>query len=799
MITDLRYALRLLVKSPWFTSLTVLVLAGGLAISIYTYAALSMMVYRDLPLPDGGSIVRVGYGDWVNFEPLDTFELAELRAQAQSIDELGVYRESRALVGESGASRSVLSVESDWRIFEFTRIPPLLGRGFVSDDGAAGAEPVAVLGYATWQSAFAGDPSIVGTLARINGQLTRIVGVMPEGYAFPTNKGIWLPLPASEVEPTSYSGNKLDAYARVRPGVSVEAAETDLTALVHRLRLAQPDADERALDAVEILSFQEESWGALGHVIFGVLNLLSLSILLLAAVNIGNLLLARTNARMNEIGVRVALGAPRLRLIVQTALENVILCALGGALAVFLAVKALEATSGFMRALLGNNMPFWWTWSLDGQVVAVAVVLLALTVVVVSVLPAFSVMRADPNALLKDGARAGRGLETGRISRALVTVQVALISAVMLVGTAVTLIAGRTADFDWGMDTANLYMMGIELPEDRYATVAEQSSFYDRLLAELRATPGVDAARIMQESGAAPFATEGAEYATPRDRPAAWLVVLSESPTPIGPTLIEGRTFDSSDNATGLKTALVSRNLAREQWPDKPPLGETIDIGIGGSATEQRVIVGVVGDIAFDPVGMTAAGNSAIYVPLPQRILPRSRAIVRHFGEDAAVRSALYEALARIDPTIAPNIQTYDTAIGQITLFSRTMTKLFAGCGAFAILLAITGIYGMSSNAVVLRTHEIGLRRALGATNGSVIGLFVRQSARQLTIGLSLSALLSVAVLVVIRQGFSIGAGEIALIGATVVLVVAATVLLSVYLSVQSAIRLDPSSALRQG
>ena len=162
---------------------------------------------------------------------------------------------------------------------------------------------------------------------------------------------------------------------------------------------------------------------------------------------------------------------------------------------------------------------------------------------------------------------------------------------------------------------------------------------------------------------AASFAAEGVEYATPRDRPTAWLVVLSESPAPIGPTLIEGRTFDSSDNATGLKTAIVSRALAGEQWPGKSPLGETIEVAIGDSATEQRVIVGVVGDIAFDPVGMTAAGNSAIYIPMPQRILPASRAIVRHFGEEAAARSAMYEALARIDPTLAPNIQTYETAI----------------------------------------------------------------------------------------------------------------------------------------
>lgn len=799
MITDLRYALRLLAKSPWFTALTVLVLAGGLGISLYTYAALNMMIYRDLPFPDSGSVVRVGYGGWPNFEPLDAFELADLRARAESVDELGVFRDSRALVGEAGASRSVLAAEADWRIFEFTRTQPLLGRGFVRDDGAAGAEPVAVLGYATWQSAFAGDASVVGTLARINGQLTRIAGVMPEGYGFPSNKGLWLPISATDLEPTGYSGRRFDAYARMAPGVSVEAVETELTALVQRARLQQPDSDERAPDAVSIVTFQEESWGVFGTIVFAVLNLLSLSILLLAAVNIGNLLLARTNSRMNEIGVRVALGAPRFRLIAQTALENVVLCALGGVFAIFLAARALSATSDFMRGLLGELLPFWWTWSLDGELVGVAAALLGLTLVVVSVLPALSVNRADPNALLKDGARAGRGLETGRISRALVTVQVALISAVMLVGSVAALIAGRTIDLDAGMETANVYMMGVTLPEDRYATVEERASFYERLLTELRATPGIDAARIMQEWGGGRFAVAGTEYANPDDRPAAWVVTLSESPVSIGPALVEGRTIDGRDGAASLKTALVSRELAGEQWPNKSPLGETIEV-TAGDATEQRVIVGVVGNVVFDPAGMTRAGNAAIYVPLPQATtLPAARALVRYLGDEAAAHGAMYEALARIDPTIAPNIQAYDSAIGRLTLFSMTITKLFAGCGAFAILLAITGIYGMNSNAVVLRTHEIGLRRALGATNRSVVGLFVKQSARQLAIGLALSVLLSAAVLAVVRQAFAIGAGEIAVIGAGVVSVISATVLLSVYLSVQSAIRLDPSSALRRG
>ena len=661
MLTDLRYALRLLKKSPWFTALTVLVLAGGLGISLYTFAALNMMIYRDLPLPDGGAIVRIGYGEWPNVESLDTFEVADLKANARTVDEIGVFRDSRALVGEAGTSRSVLSVEADWRILEFTRVQPLLGRGFVEADGSAAADPVAVLGYRTWQSAFAGDANIVGTLARINGRPTRIVGVMPEGFAFPMNKGLWLPMATEDLEPVGYTGNGFNTYARLRPGVSQEEAETELSALVQRLRLAQPNADQRDTRSVSVMSVQEESWGVFGTVVFGVLNLLALAILLLAAVNIGNLLLARTNARMQEIGVRVALGAPRLRLIVQSALENVLLCALGGALAIAVATKALGATSGFMRTLLGDNMPFWWVWSLDAEVVVVACVLLALTVAVVSVLPAISVTRADPNALLKDDSRTG-GLETGRISRALVTVQVALISAVMIVGSVATLIAGRAANLDFGMDTTDLYMMGVELPEESYATAEERAVFNDRLLTELRATPGVDAARVMREIGFASFAVAGAEYPTADDRPTAWVVVLSDSPTPLGPALLEGRTFDSGDTATSLKTALVSREFAREQWPGRSPLGETIDVAIGDLARRatcgrrrrrRRDLRSRGHDRRREQGDLLAAAAAHVGVHSRDRALRRRRGL----GTRRAIRGAGARSIRRSRRTSTPTIR----------------------------------------------------------------------------------------------------------------------------------------------
>jgi len=797
MPSDFKYAIRLLVKRPWFTLLTVAMLAGGLSITLYTFTVLHVMLYRDLPLPEGSSIVKIGAGSWVDIELLDAFELAELRANANSFSELGVYRTTSSLVGESGATRSVRSVESDWNIFEFTRTPPLLGRGFVADDSSAGAEAVAVLGYETWQNAYSGDAAVVGELVRINGRLTRVVGVMPEGYAFPEIAELWLPLGPEDLAPAGYADRELQTYARLRAGVSVEAAQTELTSLVQRVREQRPAASRQISDPIAVLKFQEG--GIFGTVVFGLLNLLSLSILLVAAVNVSNLLLARTNERIREIGVRLSLGAPRLRLIAQITLENAILCAIGGLVAVFVTARALELTNGFMRNAF-ENLPFWWTWGLDSGVVTAAAVSLLLTVLVVSALPALCVSTVDPIALLRDGTGAGQGRGSGRISRELVTIQIALISAIIVGGGAAAFIADRAASFEYGMDTEGLLSMLLVLPAERYRTAEEQLSFNERLLAELRAADGIEAAAIMQQAGLAKFGVDGRDYATPDDRPAAWRILFSGSPSPIGPALIEGRTFDSRDSAAGFRSAIVSESLAREYWPNDSPIGRRLDVARAESQADQRTVVGVVADVRYDPLAQSPVGSSAIYLPVQQAtVFGATQMVARRLGEESRARSAMYEALERVDPTIAPDIMNYDDALRRMTFFASTMTRLFAVCGAFAILLAVTGIYGMSSNSVLLRSHEIGLRRALGASSEAVVATFVAQGVKQLARGLGVSALLCAGILVLLQIGFSIGYFAMALLAAGVVLVVSACVLLSIYLAVLGVTRLEPSAALRVG
>lgn len=794
---DFKYALRLMLKRPGFTLLTVIVLSGGFSISLYTYGALKTLVYGDLPVTDGGSIVRVGGGRWPDFKPLDAYELAQIRKEARGLSELGVYRSTRAVIGEDASALNARAIETDWRIFDFTGTEPSHGRGFIQQDSVPGAEPVAVLGYDLWQSGFAGDSDIVGSLVRIKGTLVRIVGIMPDGYRYPQNSGLWFPLSQSVLDPPGPSGDALNAYARLRSDVSAAAVETELTTIVQRLRADYAAGDSSALEPVSVMSFQEASFGIFGDVVFGVLNLLALSILLLAAVNVGNLLLTRTNRRIREVGVRIALGAPRVRLIAQVVLENLLLCALGGAVAVWLAARGLSATNGFMQQLLGADRPFWWIWRLDSDVLLVALSILVLTVTVVSVLPAISVSRADPNQLLREGSLGG-GLSIGRISRALVTVQVALISALLLVGSVAIVISQRVASFDLGMDIDDMLVMTVQPPEQAAPTEQARLAMYQRVLDEIRAAPEIEAAAVLHETPWLRFSADGAEYPTLDEYPGAWRIVMSATDAPIGPTLIQGRRFDSRDQPTSSPTAIISESLARENWPNASPLGRSIRVANGDGGMESRVVVGVMSNVSFDPAGMTPFGTSAIYIPSTQLVLPATKIVARHRGNEALARRAVYQALARAAPSVSPpQIRTYTEAANQITRFGRTITALFAGCGAFAILLGITGIYGMSSNGVVLRRHEIGLRRALGASDRNLLRIFAAQGIRQLAVGLVFSVLLSIIVLAVVSQGFSLDGPTLTLIGGIVVLIVSFTVLLSIYLSVRGVLRLQPASVLR--
>ena len=797
---DFKYALRLLRKSPRFTLLTVLVMAGGVAISIYTYAVLNTMLYKDLPFADGGSIVRIlGKKERRNVA-LNAFELSQMRLDLRSLTEVGAYRNGRALLSDVDYTRSLKATYAEWNIFEFTRTRPFMGRGFVRQDNLEGGG-VAVIGYKLWKSVFSAAPDVLDRVVRINGKPTRIIGVMPARFSFPITAEIWLPLAARELSPAGYSETTLDAFARLRSGYSAAEAGSELSEALRltQLQLQGPDAQATKLDRALVLSFQAAQTGPEGLFIFAILNAVALFIVLLACVNVGNMLLARTNERLREIAVRVALGAPRVRLMIQMMLESVIICVAGGLLAVAIASWALPATNRFLASTFEGDLPYWWNWGLDGHAIAAAGLFVLLAILLVSALPTYKATSIHPGSLLRDGTQGAQGRTTGRIARFLVTVEIILISVIMLTGGAMAIVAYRFAHVDFGMDTDHLMRMPIELSGEAYDTPQEQALFYERLLAELRRSPQVDAAMVMQELGETRFAVDEGEYNTATDYPTAALLVASETPKPVGTRLLEGRNFDFRDNATGLRTAMISASLAKTYWPDGSALGRRIRIFVSPTQQESRIVIGVVSDVRRGDLFESGRSSfAALYVPLPQSVQPLGAVIVKYLGTQEAARNEMYRAVAAIDTYMAPSrIMSYGAVLEQLTLMATTMTDLFVRCGLFALLLAMTGIYGLSSNIVVQRTHEIGLRRAVGATDGTIVALFLKQSGRQLAIGLTISALICVAILFVLLKFAGIGVPLLIGMGLTVATLVAALVLAAIYLSIRRALRYEPAVSLR--
>ena len=797
-ISDFRYAARLALKNPWFTLVTVVVLAGGLATSIYTFAIVNTMIYKDLPVPEGRSIVQITGERDGRKVGLNAYRLATIRGDLNKVSEFGIYRTASALFGDQESRRSVILTQAEWNIFAFTHTPPTLGRTFVRDDSQAGAEPVAVISYDVWQSVFFGASSIVGRLTRVNGGAARIVGVMPEGYAFPVNSDVWVPLSNSDINPTSYSPASFDAYARLTPTASADAAASELTGLFRNTERPQSSTEDGSGIAVVVSTFQETLWGDWGPRVFVVVNALALFILVLACVNVGTLLLARTNERIKEISVRLALGAARSRLIVQMTLQNVIICVVGGVLAVLAAGRGLAVTDRFLRSLIGNEMPFWWIWGLDRSVVTAAVVCLIVTIGLVSILPVYTVNSVSPNAVLKDGTPTG-GYSVGRVSRVLVTMQVALISAVMLSGGTAAVIAYRMAHFDPRIDTTGIYITQGVSPGEVYDSPDERQSFYEHLLTELRSDGQIQAARITEQFGETQFTIEGVDSHTSRDRPRAYLWAILETSSPVERTLLEGRGFDSRDTSTGLMTAIVSESVAKTYWPGESALGRRIDV-MGSDAAGKRIVVGVVRDPVSDPLP-DADSVLAVYVPMQQATVTRRASVtIRYEGTDAEARNVMYNALTSAGAAMSVGrVNRYDDELDAMTRFATTLTSLFVGCGAFAILLAMIGIYGLSSNAVIQRTQEIGLRRAMGATNGNIVKLFLARGTRQLGVGLAISALLSIVLLLLISRLARLAAPLLIVMGGIVVLAISALVLMSIYLALRRAIRHEPSAALRCG
>jgi predicted permease len=802
---DIRYAFRLLLKQPMFTALTLAVLGGGLGIAVFAFAFLYTAMVRPLPVPGGDRIVRIEQTTDRTTGLLDAADLAAVRPRLTRLTDIGAYTSRAVIVGEGDGLRVMDATAAEWNVFEVTRTRPLLGRGLLPSDQEPGATPVVVLGHRAWRVVLGGDSALVGRDVMLDGVPTRVVGVMPEGYGFPVAAEAWVPIRPGLLTLERPGEEAVSAWARLADGADAAQAGAELAALVQAARQARAVRRDTAAApaSLGVASFPMAQIGEEGPLAFTVLNLLAALILLLACVNAVNLLLVRVNERSREIAIRLALGAPRSRLVMQSLWEIVLLCGAGGVVATGIAAWGLDAVTAWTRANLEGNLAFWWVWRADGVTLVAAGAFVTLAVTVLGLVVGRRAAEARIVSVLQDGSNAAGGRREGRLSRGLVITQVATVSVLLFFGVMAGVVAHRVVSVDLGYDTRRLLTAGLALPESRYPDATSRGVFLQRAHDRLAEQPAIDGvvlraplAELAAPEGVFVYAGSGSEVATGR----AYVVAALGDLGLLGAGLREGRAFDLRDEASGARTALVSASLASRTWPGTTPVGRQVQLTGLGERAEWRTVVGVVDDV---PLGNPLSRDRSpvvIYVPLRQTAAPGATAIFRHRGQAGAAQAALHLVLRDLDATLEPpQVGSFDEMLAKTSLMARAVTRLFGLCFAFALVLAVSGTYGLMARSILRRTREIGVRRALGATDRTIVLMLLGQGARQLGVG----ALVALPPMLLVAVGFShyfpvaraLSMGSAVL----VVLAVSGVVLLATWIPTRRAIRVEPRDALWQG
>ncbi|HEX7154403.1 MAG TPA: ABC transporter permease [Thermoanaerobaculia bacterium] len=795
---DIRYTLRLLFKSPAFTLLTVLVLTGGLTVSLFTFAFFYTIFYKPLPLKDSETILRAA-------QVVPLHEYAEARQKLSTFAEAGVWRDSQVRFSAGDDSQSLFGTYTEWNLFKFSRTNPLFGRALQAQDSEAGAAPVAVISYKLWQSHFSGSPSAVGRVIRLNNQDTEIVGIMPKDYAFPVATEIWLPFTYEALHPTATEFTFANFHGRLAPGMSTAQATQQLdqyirTSYETRAKQAAETFKLRP-DAFQLDTYQASQLGGgliVDLAMYGI-NIASTLILLLAGINVGNMLLARAIARGKESAIRVALGAGERRLIGQLMWEGGIIVVAGTLLSLVFTSVMLNATTLYLSSAFGRQgaTPFWWNWGLDKETLFAAIGFLVLTIFTVCYLPARKSARADVVLELRDGTRGAQGRRAGKLMRALVTAQIMFVSLIMCFGFLIFSLVRKGETIEAGYDLTNLMAADVTLPEDG-VTDEQRAQTLQQLVQDLQGNAQIAEAFVWTPLGNHDAVVEGLD--AQNNLPAVSVHQLLGTPEFKTLKLVEGRHFDHREalaaQNTDLRTAIVSQSFVEKRWGRGSAIGKRLQLDVEGKPVWYSV-VGVTKDITQSFTEQPAITDE-IYLSAYQTDNVATRVYFRSRGNASLAEETFYQSLTRIAPQ-GENGGVKNIA-EQLGMSKRVMSlgqKVLFSCGLFALLLSLCGVYGITSNAIVQKTHEIGIRRALGATDREIIMLFLRQSMWQVGIGLGIGIGFAALVSWMAGAFFGFSFGFYVQAFAVVIFTVAIIVGVAVVLPSRRVAMIEPAVALR--
>jgi predicted permease len=813
LLQDLRYALRVLRRSPGFTTLAVLTLALAIGATTAIFSVVYGVLLRSLPYPQPDRIMAIhevnSKGTW---SPLADPNFDDFRDQNRSFQTIAKY--SAGISSVSGGSQptrsAVANVSPDF--FKVFRVQPIIGRDLTASDGQMGAAPVALVSSGYWKRYLGSSTDLSQLHLKVDNTVFSVIGVLPDSFQFPAAPALWLPADL-QGESHSRTSHNYEGLARLRDGVTVEQARDDIRGIAQRIRETSTEKNEYLLKDAAVVPLQESMTGKTRSALLILLGAVGF-LLLVACANVANLMLAQASARTRELAIRSAMGATQSRLVRQYLTEALLLSLAGGGLGILAAFAGVAA----LLALAPPTLPRLESVSIDVPVLLFAVLLS--TVVAVG-LGAFTAVRATSISVregLGEGGREQAGSQgSQRVGRVIVAAQIA-ITLVLVVGAG---LLGRSLmkvmDVDPGFRVDKIVTMDVSLPWvdwDDQKGKASLAIFYSNLIDRLRSIAGVEnvgATNVLPMDGGLPDGLF--VLMTPQETPktvegfaplleqkerlgtADFNVATADYFKILGVPLIRGRFFNDSDGPDSSHVAVISESLARQRWPGQDPIGHTIEFGNMDGDMRLLTIVGVVGDV--HEYGLDSPPRPTVYVDLFQRPRPAIAITMLTDADTQQVTGAARGILHELNPEIPARFRTFSQVYSASLGSRRFNLILIAFFGAVALLLAVAGVFGVMAYSVSRRTREIGIRVAVGATYHDVVAMIVKQGLRTVFIGLAIGLVGSLALTRTLQSLlFGVTATD-PLTFAAVVLLLMAVAVLACYIPARRATKVDPVVALR--